>query len=1225
MLKKILPLLLGLLIALCGLAACEETPNPGPGPDPQPSDPTFEVLSTLEFYNWNDTKDLVISYEGTGSVDSVSIGTTALRSSDYTAEDGILIIRQAALDAFVEGKYSLVIKSGERSEELVLFVGEQIQNGSRYVRRQPARGADVDFFFDAQGETVSVKNGDAALTADQFSYDAENYKLTVRASYLDTLTAQSCIFTAAAGERTESFSVSPSGGAGKAASYVLGGTFGGVKDVGLTADLGAVKTEYEMAADGVKLTGAPEALVFGSGLEQAVYQLTFSVKTEAAYLTLFYGEEELLTLTEDGLLSQADDRTTAVKEGDFWKVSAYFTGGAGALSFRKGASDVHPVTLAAVDLVKTKMSLTNEEIDLGEATYYVGGVSDISAALPFDVSLIEGVSMDGAPLSSGDYRVENGTLTVLNAYLADKITEIDAEKQITVAYTNVLDAAGNVSDEANRAVLTVKGAEILAMRTESIVAWDEGYPVSFRADAGGGAVTGVKVNQKEIGSDLYALEDGVLTIEADAFAEVTTTLAVIEVSNDKGTSVIYAHKGAAVATLNAESGAYEEGYDFYVQSTQDGSIVSGKDALSGNYSYYRYGAATKDNWNTFLKTAGGVSFVNGDYYMISFRIKVLSRDLPETDQNYNELRTLFEIPNALSEITYDGRIKADNGALSYGKASVYQNADGSMNISLTLPALTGVLEMAFCFPGSVVFDDLVIYHLEEQTVPDFLIPAIDQPITAAWNGQEDFVAEVEFTSAAAVKVNGEALDPNAYSIEDNVLTIKRNYLAEIRSYSYAIELTEGEESATIMVVYGESVWENKAGGSSAETGTWNHFFTTGVQGNFVSGDYYMVTYKISTVRDLPESQKDQNEIRTYVEGLSSYSEISYQGAVIKDDYSDTWGASRVVVLEDGSMLLSVALKMADSKEIIAAYCYKGSATWSGIIVTHVGSELRSNTEAPASNPVTLAWDGAADFSAAVTFTDQASVKVNGTAVGAEHYSLSDYVLTLKRSYLDTVQSYSYVVELTEGDQSASFIVIRGDVVSENKAGVKVNGAAVDAENYSLKNFGLTLKKAYLDSLSANAYAVELTGVSEPFGFIAVKGDVVAENQAGGKVEVLNQTWNTFYSTGVQESFVVGDYYTIAFEVETTRVKGDDYAAFSEIRIYAEGGSFNEIKYNGDILKDYSEGTAGAARVIKLGAKHLIVSVTVQMTANKEIKAAFCYEGSAVYSNVIVTHVGSSIA
>ena len=177
MLKKLLPLLLGLLIALCGLAACEETPNPGPGPDPQPSDPTFEVLSTLEFYNWNDTKDLVISYEGTGSVDSVSVGTTALRSGDYTAEDGVLIISQAALDAFVEGKYSLVIKSGERSEELVLFVGEQIQNGSRYVRRQPARGADVDFFFDAQGETVSVKNGDAALTADQFSYDAENYKL----------------------------------------------------------------------------------------------------------------------------------------------------------------------------------------------------------------------------------------------------------------------------------------------------------------------------------------------------------------------------------------------------------------------------------------------------------------------------------------------------------------------------------------------------------------------------------------------------------------------------------------------------------------------------------------------------------------------------------------------------------------------------------------------------------------------------------------------------------------------------------------------------------------------------------------------------------------------------------------------------------------------------------------------------------------------------------------
>ena len=472
--------------------------------------------------------------------------------------------------------------------------------------------------------------------------------------------------------------------------------------------------------------------------------------------------------------------------------------------------------------------------------------------------------------------------------------------------------------------------------------------------------------------------------------------------------------------------------------------------------------------------------------------------------------------------------------------------------------------MAFCFPGSVVFDDLVIYHLEEQTVPDFLIPAIDQPITAAWNGQEDFVAEVEFTSAAAVKVNGEALDPNAYSIEDNVLTIKRNYLAEIRSYSYAIELTEGEESATIMVVYGESVWENKAGGSLTAEGSWNHFLTTSKQENFIADDYYIISYKINTTRNRPDTDGSYTEIRTYVgSNNASLSEISYKGAVIKDDYSDTWGAARVVVLEDGSMLFAITLKMTDAKEIIAAFCYEGSVSYSDVIVTHVGSELRSNTEAPASNPVTLAWDGAADFSAAVTFTDQASVKVNGTAVGAEHYSLSDYVLTLKRSYLDTVQSYSYVVELTEGDQSASFIVIRGDVVSENKAG----------------------------------------------------GSVTADG-----------TWNTFYTTGVQESFIAGDYYMITYEIETTRVRGDDYKAESEIRSYAEGqSSFNEVEYNGNIKKDLFADTAGATRVVRLGEKHLILSLAVQMTASKEIKAAFCYEGSAVYSNVIVTHVGSSIA
>lgn len=396
-----------------------------------------------------------------------------------------------------------------------------------------------------------------------------------------------------------------------------------------------------------------------------------------------------------------------------------------------------------------------------------------------------------------------------------------------------------------------------------------------------------------------------------------------------------------------------------------------------------------------------------------------------------------------------------------------------------------------------------------------------------------------------------------------MLTIKRNYLAEIRSYSYAIELTEGEESATIMVVYGESVWENKAGGSLTAEGSWNHFLTTSKQENFIADDYYIISYKINTTRNRPDTDGSYTEIRTYVgSNNASLSEISYKGAVIKDDYSDTWGAARVVVLEDGSMLFAITLKMTDAKEIIAAFCYEGSVSYSDVIVTHVGSELRSNTEAPASNPVTLAWDGAADFSAAVTFTDQASVKVNGTAVGAEHYSLSDYVLTLKRSYLDTVQSYSYVVELTEGDQSASFIVIRGDVVSENKAG----------------------------------------------------GSVTADG-----------TWNTFYTTGVQESFIAGDYYMITYEIETTRVRGDDYKAESEIRTYAEGqSSFNEVEYNGNIKKDLFADTAGATRVVRLGEKHLILSLAVQMTASKEIKAAFCYAGSATYSNVVVTHVGSTL-
>ena len=74
MMKKLIGLLICamlLLASVVGMVACGGGDDPGKDPGKAPgkapgTEPgeTFALLSTLEFYNWNDAKDLSVRYEG---------------------------------------------------------------------------------------------------------------------------------------------------------------------------------------------------------------------------------------------------------------------------------------------------------------------------------------------------------------------------------------------------------------------------------------------------------------------------------------------------------------------------------------------------------------------------------------------------------------------------------------------------------------------------------------------------------------------------------------------------------------------------------------------------------------------------------------------------------------------------------------------------------------------------------------------------------------------------------------------------------------------------------------------------------------------------------------------------------------------------------------------------------------------------------------------------------
>lgn len=86
-----------------------------------------------------------------------------------------------------------------------------------------------------------------------------------------------------------------------------------------------------------------------------MYRLDLKFKTDATYLAVFNGETEVVTLNDAGILTKADERTTAEQQDGWWIVRAYFTANGNGISLRKASTDSAPVTIGSFLLLKTKI------------------------------------------------------------------------------------------------------------------------------------------------------------------------------------------------------------------------------------------------------------------------------------------------------------------------------------------------------------------------------------------------------------------------------------------------------------------------------------------------------------------------------------------------------------------------------------------------------------------------------------------------------------------------------------------------------------------------------------------------------------------------------------------------------------------------------------------------------------------------------------------------------
>lgn len=718
--KTIRTLLLAAMCCTCiaGAVACGNNNDSTVTPPDSGETKSFRVLSELEFYNWQDAKDVVVGYEN-AEVSDVKIDGSSLSASDYTAENGKLTISRDKLDSYSEGQYELKISAGTASDTVVLFIGNQIQDGSRYVRRQTAAGNDVTFYFAAGEDTLSLTCNGTAVPSDSYAYDSEKYKLTVKSGFLDGFEAGIQKFTVTSGNASDSFEVITYGGKDYAASAVMGA---GYKDVGfervsLPLELFAADTDYVVSEEGIVFS---EKDFLASSFELAsdtVYCLKFTVKTSATYMMLTLGDTEIVTFDGEGILSSSYDERTTWSKADGWQsVCAYFYGGDGKLCLKKGAGDSSAVTLAEYLLLETKIVDVSEEINLGTGVYKKATNRDVKITLPFNGKIISSLKLGDAVIGTDNYLIENETGLIVSGEYLEENLQIDDQKDITVEYVIVLDEKGTVSSDYGKATLALKCEKIDAPVGMANVAWEDGKDVLVKVDPKGGKIVSVKINETLLPESAYTFAENELRIDKASFSALSGAVAKIEISNQGGSFVAWAQKGELLFCADAETGAFESDYNFNAAPTNS-AILSGSNALDGNYSYQRSGPDS--NWNTFFETYGSDNlFVLNDYYLITFRIKP-DRKRGDSDQAYNEIRTYFDLGTSLSEITHLGIVKKDDNARENGKASVWKNEDGSLDIAVTLSAKSQVLSIAFCFEGSAIFDNICAYHLasaqEEET------------------------------------------------------------------------------------------------------------------------------------------------------------------------------------------------------------------------------------------------------------------------------------------------------------------------------------------------------------------------------------------------------------------------------------------------------------------------------------------------------------------------------
>ncbi len=807
--KKLATILLAITAVLCfGIfAACETV-------EPTVKNPEVPTESTYDIGNGGDFT-FQVNLNG-GTITKLENGANVIDPMEYLfkADDNTITVFSTYMLYLELGDYTFKLTTDLGSATFAVkvvntIVTEVETSDKNYVY---GSGTDVSINATLSGATVTeFKAGGRKLTANDYSYDAENGKLVINADYCDTLYGTTEMTLTLSNNDVYKFNVISN--AIFVANYDDGfipGSYNEFRNTTTTVDGWDGKALQWKGNGGNFMLLSPYGSNLGFGMEVGyeegkIYCLSFEFKNAWAIEdsnptgTIGWSAPES-SLSINYLKDTFNGCVVEKGDNGVYSVKVYFKGPkVGVHTQMWTGYDGNNPEAVLFDLQFdniTILEVANDQtpvIDAKEAYQYYSKGS--GANLWFDgeffAETVSEIKVNDTAIEAANYQLYASSVIIKSAYLETLETETEFtvvfESGKTVTFTvNPALAAPSVFDDDNNVEYVYDSDDII-----------------FNVDFKGFPVKSLLNGEKIVPADAYEVSGKMFIVKKaylDTIAGVNNfTLTLDNAGKVEGKTEDETHAftitSTAVSVYNFEDTEYNYGELNGICDNK--TIVDGFDGKAMNF------AGTGGNFlvqrvegATWAHAGAIISLVEGTDYTYSFDIKMLEQELVATSSDAQVvfcLHTPAWSSNFWFRKDLDGELKIYNDESPLGMI-LTDKGNGVYNITVRF-TYTGATTGNGMHSGairleagnyqqwnySIVIDNVALY--ETQFVTEMVYGT---------GSNADVAYNVDYTAATSVKVGETVLTDADYAIENGKFIVKGEYAETVKGVAvFTVTLEDG--------------------------------------------------------------------------------------------------------------------------------------------------------------------------------------------------------------------------------------------------------------------------------------------------------------------------------------------------------------------------------------------------------------------------------------------------